>query len=525
MQHEWSGAGRHDVGGGYERFRSRRTGGNSRSATNYVFDADYALDSRNELPALDSTGHLIPRFVPGETRIENWLPARGAVLDVNTQSFYAQDHWAIDEHWSADMGVRYERVRSVATGGLVGVDSGVFVPRLAIAYDVSGDGRHVAHVTYGRYSGRYPEAQIGAGDSLGNPGAMFGTYKGPPGQGRSFAPGFDPANYTVDSGLFPAANVSMAPGLSAPITSELTTSFGSELGRRGHAEGTFLWRRTGNIIEDFIDVENGSTEVVRNGVDFGAFTNVVYANTDLAARDYEALVFQAQFTLSTRWSFNAHYTLMLKDDGNDEGEAANQPGATSRIGDYPQIFDAARHFPTGRLQDFQRHKLRLWSVYDFDMGRAGDLVVSGLWRVNSGRAFSLRADNQAITATQRALLASAGYLDAPASQDVFFGARGSQEFPGYALFDTSITYHVPLIRSLRPWVKVDVFNLFDNLKPIAWNQTVLQDMSGPKDNLGLATTYDRGPLFGQVDSNADFPTPLPGVTGGRTFRIAFGLRF
>jgi hypothetical protein len=464
-------------------------------------------------------------FVPGVTQIENWLPVRGAVLNVDTQSFYAQDHWAIDAHWSADLGVRYERARSQATGGLIGVDTNALVPRLAAAYDVKGNGQYVAHVTYGHYSGRYNEAQIGANNNVGNPDAIFGTYKGPAGQGRNFAPGFNPANYTVDSGVFPTANVSITPGLSAPITKEFTTSFGSELGRRGYAEGTFVWRRTGNLIEDFIDINNGTTEVVKNGVDFGQFTDVVYANTDLAARNYQALLFQMRYSISKRWSLNGHYTLMLKDDGNYEGEAANQPGVTSRIGDYPQIFNDARHFPNGRLQDFQQHKLRLWSVYDFDMGRAGDLAVSGLWRVNSGQVFSLRANNQAITATQRALLTAAGYPDAPVSQNVFFGDRGSQEFPGYALFDTSINYSVPVMHSLRPWVKLDIFNLFDNLKLIAWNSTVLQDKSGPKDSLGLATTYNPGPLFGQADSNADFPAALPGITGGRTFRVAFGIRF
>ena len=42
---------------------------------------------------------------------------------------------------------------------------------------------------------------------------------------------------------------------------------------------------------------------------------------------------------------NGHYTLQLKNDGNYEGEGANQPGATGRIGDYPEIFNAARTSP------------------------------------------------------------------------------------------------------------------------------------------------------------------------------------
>jgi hypothetical protein len=159
------------------------------------------------------------------------------------------------------------------------------------------------------------------------------------------------------------------------------------------------------------------------------------------------------------------------------------------------------------------------------MGRAGDLAISGLWRVNSGQVFGLRASNQPLTATQLAELAGAGYPDAPDSQTIYFGERGSQQFPGYDLLDVSVNYNIPIVHALRPWVKCDVFNLFDNVKLIAWNTVVLQDRSGPKDGVGLATSYNPSPLFGQADSNADFPAALPGVTGGRTLRIAFGLRF
>ena len=520
----WERAGRHEIKGGYEFFRSQRRGGNSQSATDYVFDADYLSDAAGK-PVFDTTGHLIPLFVPGKTQIEHWIPVRGAVLNVDTNSLYAQDHWAVNGHVSADLGVRFERVRSEATGGIIGVDTNALVPRLAAAYDLRGDGKYVAHVSYGHYAGRYNEAQIGGNNNVGNPDVILGTYQGPAGQGRTFAPGLNPANYTVDNGVFPTANVSLAPGLSAPITKEFSASFGSGLGTRGYAEATYVLRRTGDIIEDFIDTANGATRVVKNGTDFGRFTNVVFDNTDVARRAYQALLFQGRYRMSSRWSVNGHFTLMLQDEGNYEGEAANQPGLTAAIGDFPEIFNDPRHFPTGRLQDFQRHKLRLWTVYAFDMGHGGDLAVSGLWRVNSGQVFSLRAINQPLTETQERLLAAAGYPDAPARQTAYFGGRGTEEFPGYGLFDASVNYNIPVFRSLRPWAKFDVFNVFDNLKLVAWNRTVLQDPDSPKDDLGLATGYLRGPLFGQADSNVDFPASLPGVIGGRTFRVAFGFRF
>ena len=68
----------------------------------------------------------------------------------------------------------------------------------------------------------------------------------------------------------------------------------------------------------------------------------------------------------------AHWTLQMKNHGNFEGEAANQPGAPSLFGDYPESFSADRNFPYGRLDDFQRHKIRAWTTYLLDVGRFGD---------------------------------------------------------------------------------------------------------------------------------------------------------
>jgi hypothetical protein len=137
VQREWTRGGRHAIKGGYDWLRSQRTGGNEPSSTDYVFDADYTLDPRTELPALDSSGHLVPSFVPGNTRIEHSLPVRGFSLDVRTQALYAQDHWAIDGHWSVDLGARYERVSSdTARQHEPDRPAGRRIRR-------SGDGRHV----------------------------------------------------------------------------------------------------------------------------------------------------------------------------------------------------------------------------------------------------------------------------------------------------------------------------------------------------------------------------------------------
>ena len=530
LSYSVQGAGRHDFKAGYEWFRSQRNGGNSQSPTSYVFNTDF-VTTPDGGPVYDANGYLIPIFSPGDTQAQHWIAVRGASMHVDTQSVFLQDHWMVNNLLSLDLGARFEHVNGMSTGGIQGVKTNSIVPRLAAAFSPLGNSKLVFHVTYGHYAGRYNEAQVGANSPVGNPALTVGIYDGPAGQGRGFAPGLDPANYQIVFGSFPTANVSMASGLSSPITKEFTVSAGGDLWGKGSAEVAYVWRRMNNFIEDFIDVANGTTDVVQNGQDFGTFTNIVFRNSDIPKRDYQALVFQANYRILPTWVAGATWTYQLKNDGNFQGENANQPGISSAFGDYPganglpSIYQADRNYPIGKLYDYQQTKLRLWSSYTLDMHKGGRLSLSGLLRVDSGLTYSLVAAGQSITAIQSDLLSQEGYPDAPSSQSVFFGARGSQSFKGYALLDASLNYDIPIIQSLRPWVKFDVYNLFNNQTLTSWNTTVKQDPASPVDAMGLHTGYVLGSLYGQATGPKNYPLPFQGQTGGRTFRIAFGFRF
>src|SRR5262252_542847 len=158
VTNDWSLRGHHQTKAGYEWFRSQRIGGNSQSPTQYSINADFATNGAGA-PILDSTGRPIPVFESGVTSISYFPAVVGATLNVDNHSLFIQDHWAINSHWSADLGARYEHAKVASTGDIVSIDNNRIVPRLAVGYDVNGDGDHIIHATYAQYSGRYNEAQ------------------------------------------------------------------------------------------------------------------------------------------------------------------------------------------------------------------------------------------------------------------------------------------------------------------------------------------------------------------------------
>ena len=518
-------AGSHSLKAGFERYTSTNIGGNSQSSTGWVFRTNYAVGPDGS-PLLDADEQLVPIFTPGPLTIGlNWLPARGARIDINTTSFFVNDEWALNEHFSFNLGVRGETVDSEATGGITTVDTSAVVPRLGVAYDPLGDGRFTIQGTYSHYAGKYSEAQFSETTNVGNPDLLIGVYTGPGGEGRDFAPGFDVNNYFIVDGSFATQNVMLEPDLKSPLTKEFTVSAGGTLGNRGHLKATYIRRRAGNFIEDFLDLSTGATEIMHEGRSYGMFVNEVFRNTNELARNYDALQFDGRYSVTSRFQLDGSYTVQLRNEGNFEGEATNQPGVASVAFDYPEIFTPERNYPFGRLNDFQRHKVRLWGIYNLGLGRAGNVDLGGIWRYNSGQVYSLVAGGVPLTARQQAVLDELGYASGPTGQSLYFDARGTESFKGYGLFDASVQYQLPIWRTARPYFKFELYNVFNTDTLIGWDTTVEPNYDGPLDDLGLPLTYEEGPRFGEGTSAGDYPPWRAGLDGGRTFLMSLGFRF
>jgi hypothetical protein len=513
--------GRHDLKLGGEYFTSYRTGGNSQSATGLVFFADPVMSGGQ--PVSDSGGFIMPNFQPGVSRIVNFRSVQGAQIDITTFSIYLNDRWQLNERWSFNVGARMERHSTEATqAGIVSLSSTSFAPRLGATFDVMGDGNWILQATFGKYSGKASETQFADNTNVGNPSSVTYQYQGPAGQGVGFAPGFDLANYRIIGGSFPVANIFIDDGLNTPSTREWTLQAGRRLGQRGEVKVIYNNRTTSSFLEDFITLDLGRTTVTDAGVNFGTFDNVIIRNTDDPhRREYQGLVFITNYRVTDRWYVGGNWTVQLRNHGNFEGEAANQPGNYSIIGDRPEFYTEARHFPFGRTDDYQQHKVRLYSTYDLGLGKLGTVTVGGIYRYDSPLTYSFAASNVPITAVQRSR--DPGYARPPTTQTLYFGELGIGEFESSHLVDLSLSYDVPVYKRARPFFKAELRNAFNKQPLIGFNTTISADNNSPRDELGLPTGYTRGANFGTPLNN--HTATAPHVPFPREFRFSVGLRF
>jgi hypothetical protein len=273
----------------------------------------------------------------------------------------------------------------------------------------------------------------------------------------------------------------------------------------------------------------GTVNVNRNGVNVGTLSKTIYNNTDGINREYQAVVVQSGYRFRDTINVGAHYTVQLKNEGNSNAEAINQPGLVSLFADYPEIYGPAldRYLPQGRLADYQKHKVRVYGTYTQRLGRFGALDLSPVWRVDSGQVFSYTAANVPLSAIM--LARNPGYpvanINANTAANLFFGARGAGDFAGDGAIDLAATYSIPVWKSAKPWIKFEVYNALNNDKLIKWDTTVTVDPNSPKDANGLATGYLTGANFGKAIQDNQYIQPIPGTNGGRLFRIAMGVRF
>lgn len=518
--------GNHNIVAGYENFTE------SRLSNNYQSGSNFFVNLYTEPWVRTPDGVFRPIFMPGDT-IEYWPVLQLSLgSDLATDSFYVNDKWDFNDRLSFNIGMRYDINDAVDSAGNTVADDSNISPRLGVMYDLFGDGRLRANVSYSRYTSHIAETISGGTSAAGRPAYFAWEYQGDPiNQDLSLTTtqvmarifdwfesvgGLDNEEFLLAVSI-PGATSKLEGSLKTPYVDEFQIGLGGQIGSRGFLRGDYITREWADFYSSRIDLSTGTTSV---GGDMS-----VIENDDRFSRQYDAIQLQGGYRIFDRLTLGGNYT-WSETTGNSVGETSGS-GPVSDTYQYPEYWDFSWNKPTGFLPTDQTHKIRAWLSWDVPTP-IGNFNASVLQRFDSGTPYSMVGSTFVRDADLAAVgggVVNPGYNLPPRFLDYFFSERGEFRWEDVTATDLALNYSLP-IRALELFLQAEMLNVFDESAQISGDTTVLT----ARNRADLArfnpftttpvegTHFIKGPNFGTARSAAHYQDP-------REYRFSLGLRF
>ena len=536
--------GTHELKAGYEYFNEIR------NVNNYQNGSDYRVYAYTTIIRGDE---VYPRFRSSgsSTRIQ-WLPifVESQGSNYASNAVYLNDRWVLNNHWTFNLGVRYDKNDAVSGDGSFQIDdSDVISPRFAANFDVFADGKLKLTASYGQYTGRLAEGVGNDGDPAGRSASFYWNYAGPAVNDDPNAPTSeliptDEALAILFDWFFANGGTDLRPlrsnpsipgfsrildpnGLTSPNVKEWTLGVGATLGTRGVLRADVVYRNWDDFYAGFTNMETGQVDFEGREYDLS-----IVGNTNVYDREYIGLHSQVQYRFSDRFNLGLNYTLS-KMEGNVNGETWNSGPVRGTANEYPEFRAESWNYPTGPLTGDRRHRAKLWLTYDLP-SPIGDFTFSLLQSFESGTPTS--TDGSIDT---RSFVDNPGYASSgPSTVGYFFYGRGDLVSDNITRTDIAVTYTIP-IKAVDLFVRADVYNIFNEQAVVTFDETVLTE--DDEDYLALFNPWTETPIecpqgaapevcedmgahfqlgenFGLPEEESDYQRP-------RTFVVSFGLRF
>jgi len=524
--------GTHDLVAGYQYFSDRR------KHDNYYSTSDFYIYSAST-PTVDADGQYTPNIFPG-TNFIVWcpvpLPSSGNEID--TQSVFVNDTWRLSNRVTLNLGLRYDQTEgSDATGELA--DHYRLSPRLGLTWDILGTAEWVLNVSAARYAA-YLNQSLSTFWNAGSSWLLAYQYLGPDTTGLPANEalevvfdwfdgegGVDDLDLVViQSGLRDATGFE---DLKTPYADELTIGLTRRLGDRGLLRADYVHREHG----DFFAVRTPGTEVNADLTPVGVEGSlpadlwVVSNENAFLSREYDGLHTQLQYRLTDELGLGATYT-WSHTRGTFAGEAIDgQMYPYPDVGFayqlmYPEYVDPSWIAARGDLPQDQRHKLRLWLLWDAFSRDRHSLSVSLLQGFTSGSPYG------AITVVPYdqdtlAFIGDHGYALPPTRFDYWFEPSGTYRTDDVSSTDLALNYSFQATLAgveLELFLRPEITNLFNETATVREDATinVLATFNPFTEEPVEGVHWAKAPTFGQPLTPDDYQLP-------RTFRVSLGIRF
>lgn len=451
--------GSHSLVAGYDDFHELRHENNEQSGSGYRLWGDFIYVGQD----------VFFRMLPQTNYYVEATPISqlSQTSDAATKSAFVNDKWDLSNHWSFNLGVRYDKNNAVDQSHNKTSDDSNVSPRLSAIYDVRGDGRDRISASYAKYVSHIDN---GVNDSVavgGQPGSIYFNYKGPSinaGSGpylptdQVIKQVFDWFNSVggvngygdIESIFVPGLTAKLRGGLVSPNSQEYAVGYGHQLGSSGYVRADYINRSWHDFYVGFTDLTTGQgTAANGSKVDI---TEIGNSDKGLS-RKYNGIQTQAAYRIG-RMNLGGNYTYStLK--GNVEGETFNNATVTVGNNNYPEYVKFARNIPEGYLNEDVRNRANLFANYDVALPW-GNLNIGAIERYHSGYAFSALG-----TARVAGIVTNPGYATPPTNANYYYSDRGAYRLDSITESDLSATYNLPTFGKVNIFVRADLLNVFN----------------------------------------------------------------
>jgi hypothetical protein len=548
-----AGLGSHDIVFGYDQYHDKVFSVNHQSATDYIFSAtEFIFSGENWYPVVYGDGSADVDWYP--------FPIIGEGTDFAQTGIFINDKWRLNNSWSFNIGLRYDKNDGKnSIGGTVAKDSYIS-PRLGVVFDPKGDGNWVFNASFGKYVMTIADTGNVADQSPQAGAVLVWGYWGPdfntdcdPDTGtnctsaqdvlRGAFDWFDSIGGTTTQpdylAQFNGYNRIIKDSLGSPYAEEIAAGVTKRLGASGILRLDYVNRNFKNAYTNHVDMSTGQVEVIALGQNWGEQDLGYVENSSFLERKYDGINLTASYRLGDSWNIGGNYTYSHT-YGNFNGETSGSgPVLTTNVPNYyPEYQDVKWSNSSGDLATDQRHRGRIWLVWDAINSKHNNLSISLMESYFSGTPYG------AVGAIRSyRYVTNPGYVNVPASVTYYYTNRGAFLTDNITRTDISVNYGFKfpaLGKEFEIFIIPAVTNAFNEQGVTSVNTTVYDRTGGysqfaywnpftttPKecpqgtaaaDCTAMGANWQKGKNFGKPTGPSNYQTP-------RRFLLSVGFRF
>jgi hypothetical protein len=454
-------------------------------------------------------------------------------LDTTT-AIYFNDIYQMNDHWSFMGGLRYEKYNMKDREG-TRVDSGSFLPRFMVKYDLNGDNKHLFELSLGQFRGTMGQGSVGSPFSrrpnnqtvtnywnVGTPGVPYAVDKAT----LLNVANYKPYGFTNNDLLYV-----MAAGLKPEVRNSVNFSY-----KRAYNGGYFRVTGIYDVFKDLLYAKGLYADVLipdftGTGLAPAHGFQQILTYDPRAKRDYRSVEIDWQHIVAQganyqmlwqgNWTVSRTRTTNTWHEGNTGNTAARFDDQMDAAG-YP----VDMYNPYGEMDNGTagaHNNVKTWLMLRIGAPKGITNELSLLVQFNTGTPYSL---TNAVVAPASLTSMRAAYPSAspawPNTVTEYFGQQRGQfmsQDGNAQSMDLQWNLTIPITKTVQIFTAATIYNVFNHFSRTGMARQQVTTMPN-----GSTRAYpDTDPTFRASTTN--FYRWTKGWTGARSMNIDLGIRF